>query len=99
MSAWRGLHNPDRHITTTSGRRAMCKWEGQHNHDTWCDPGGLCYCCLAAEVEKQTARAEAAEAKVQRLRELHAAKDCGCCCTHCDNGWPCPTIAALDGGG
>lgn len=84
MSEFRGLHNPERHITTISGKRAMCNWEGQHNHDTWCDPVNPCYCCLAAEVEalrvhitvrdialRQCAEhAEALRAQVQRVREV-----------------------------
>ena len=57
MSEFRGLHNPERHITTISGKRAMCNWEGQHNHDTWCDQTNPCYCCLAAEVEALRAQA------------------------------------------
>ena len=38
-----------------------------------------------------------AKAQVQAVRELHAAKDCGCCCAECPDGWPCHTIRALDG--
>jgi hypothetical protein len=83
MSEWMGLHNPERHITTISGKRAMCNWEGQHNHDTWCDPTDPCYCCLAAEVEvlraqvsvlevcaeSEATRGNEYEAQVKRVRK------------------------------
>ena len=41
---------------------------------------------------------EALRAQVLAVRELHAAKDCGCCCAECPDGWPCNTIRILDGG-
>ena len=54
-------------------------------------------------LERAEARAEAAEAKIAAVRELHAASPCepDCClletCNECLNTYPCPTIAALDG--
>ena len=45
-----------------------------------------------------TTEVEALRAQVLAVRELHAAKDCGCCCAECPDGWPCNTIRILDGG-
>ena len=73
MSEWQGLHNPERHITTTSGKRAMCANEGMHNHDTWCDPENLCYCCLAAEVERLRA------AMTNHICTRNKEPQCSCC--------------------
>ena len=58
-----------------------------------------------AESERQRDRADAAEAAIARVRELHAPKTwldqkvCPHCSESCDPPcpWPCPTIRALDG--
>jgi len=55
------------------------------------------------EWAKMTARLEAAEQAVQRVREMHHRDECGeCdhCIDPCGNGepFPCSTIRALDGG-
>lgn len=87
MSAWRGLHNPERHEVSTIDK-AWCACSGDYR----CSEESPCRCCLTIEVEAQTARADAAEAKVQRVRSRHApvmeCVDCGeyatelCASTH-----------------
>lgn len=63
IEQWMGLHNPDRHegATTDSAWCLFCSGA--------CLVGDYCHCCLAAEVQAQTARADTAEAAVQRVRE------------------------------
>lgn len=58
MSAWMGLHHPERHRVTAIDGYAECNICG-----TGCAIDGACRCCLAAEVE-------ALRAQVQRVREL-----------------------------
>lgn len=71
MSDFRGLHNPDWHDSV--GVRAWCRC------GTWCSEDAECDCCelveLRAEFERLTARAEAAEAEVERLTEALAERD------------------------
>ena len=47
------------------------------------------------------ARAEKAEATIQRVRELHyntATHHPSGCCSECGGTYPCPTVRAFDGG-
>jgi hypothetical protein len=53
---------------------------------------------ISESPEEVIERLQQAEAQVQRVRALHAAKDCECCCAECPDGYPCPTIRILDGG-
>lgn len=64
---WIGLHNPVRHAEFAADALVFC-YPAYGGCDDWCSPVRPCRCCLAAEVEAQTARADAAEAKVRRVR-------------------------------
>jgi len=60
-------------------------------HDSWRIVGADCW----------VARAEKAEATIQRVRELHyntATHHPSGCCSECGGTYPCPTVRALDGG-
>ena len=53
------------------------------------------------ETRCDTARMLAAEATIQRVRELHyntATHHPSGCCSECGGTYPCPTVRALDGG-
>lgn len=102
VNDFRGLHNPERHSpvmlwvssfgTGWATDRVMCD-----NCRTECVSGVECRCCLAAEVESLRQKRDAAEAKVQRVRELHPRDADMQMCQVCMWEWPCPTISALDG--
>jgi len=61
MSAWMGLHHPERHRVTAIDGYAECNICG-----TGCAIDGACRCCLAAEVEALRARNETLIATIQR---------------------------------
>ena len=70
MSECRGLHNPERHAPTSIRDMAWC-----NVCDSACYTTAACHCCLAAEVERLTAKIEqvkqaAAEVLAKRDRRI-----------------------------
>lgn len=70
---WRGLHNPDRHsgefLDPDVADCSCCECR-------YCAKDSPCRCCLTIEVEAQTARADAAEAALRRVREACEQQTC-----------------------
>lgn len=93
MSEWRGLHNPDRHFQAQTGAGQKCL-RNFGGCGEYCIPDHPCGCCLAAEVERLTAKLQAvrdqyAGALATRDRRTHEALaalhqpefmwQCACC--------------------
>lgn len=104
MSAWMGLHHPERHRVTAIDGYAECNICG-----TGCAIDGACRCCLAADIAAvedwieqqpitQSPQVADADAKIQAVRELcqsarvSISKGCLCygdeCSGTCGRGKP-----------